>query len=123
MKHITKLFALLLIVFSMACSNDDDDMKVVYAGSWAGTFAGDDSGTFEVTISENGKVTGDAFSNNLQQNLPLNGQIDSSGDLRAVLGSAENGASFTGKFSNTSASGTWNNPSFQGSGTWSGTKQ
>ncbi len=74
-------------------------------------------------ISENGKVTGDAFSNNIKQTLPLNGQIDSSGELSAVLGSAENGASFTGNFSPTSASGTWNNPSFQGSGTWSGTKQ
>ena len=123
MKHITKLVTILLIISSIGCSKNNEDQQVIYAGDWSGTYSGDDSGTFAVTISESGKVTGDAFSNNLSQTLPLNGQINSSGDLDAVLGSAENGASFTGKFSATTASGTWNNPSFQGSGTWSGTKQ
>lgn len=123
MKSFFKLLILFLTLVNFSCSNDDDVQEINFAGNWAGTYAGDDSGTFAVTIGTDGKVTGDAFSNNLHQSLPLNGQIDSSGELDAVLGSAQNGASFTGQFSATTAIGTWNNPSFQGSGSWSGTKQ
>lgn len=124
---------LTLLVFTLAfltfnCGGSDDDTPEeevsleIIAGSWSGTFEGDDSGTYTVVVNANGTVTGTAFSDDLQQNLALNGTIDNAGNFDAVAGSAANGATFTGKFRATTSSGTWNNPTFNESGTWQGTK-
>ncbi|RDY60165.1 hypothetical protein [Flagellimonas nanhaiensis] len=123
MKNMIKILMLSIVFVTLGCSSDGDEApEIDFYGNWFGTFDGDDSGTFSVFIHEDGSVTGDAVSNNLQQTLPLNGQINDSGNLNAVLGSAENGATFTGRFTETTSSGTWNNPS-NGSGTWTGSKQ
>ena len=125
----TKKILLLLLISSilLSCSSNGDDTNELdieeLSGNWFGTFEGDDSGTWAVFAYPDGRVTGTAVSNNLQQTLSIEGNIDDQGNLDAVLGSAENGASFTGKFTTTSSSGTWNNPSSNVSGTWSGEKR
>lgn len=126
-KFLTLLiFSLTLLTFSCNGSDDttiEEEVSLeIIAGSWSGTFEGDDSGTYTVVVNANGTVTGTAFSNDLQQTLGLNGTMDNAGNFDAVAGSAANGATFTGKFRATTSSGTWNNPTFNESGTWQGTK-
>ena len=125
MKTLLKISLLFIVLFTVGCSKDDEDTGdlELYVGSWSGTFSGSDSGTFLVTIYIDGEVSGTAFSNNLKQNIPLNGEIDESGNFDAVLGVSDSGASFTGKFTETKASGTWKNPPLNFSGTWNGVKQ
>jgi hypothetical protein len=127
----TKILSVLLLCLTLSvfnCSGSDDNdteeefSLIVIAGPWSGTFDGGDSGTYSVIVSTDGTVAGTAFSNDLQQNLALNGTIDDDGNLDAVVGSAANGASFTGKFRATTSSGTWNNPNLNLSGTWTGIK-
>tara|TARA_R110002049_G_scaffold309199_1_gene518488 strand:- start:1255 stop:1638 length:384 start_codon:yes stop_codon:yes gene_type:complete len=127
MKNLFKMsFLCIIALLIVGCSKNDDsedfDLSSL-VGDWVGTFSGDDTGNFRVYIYENGTVTGNAYSNGLQQGIPLNGQIDESGKFDAVLGSSENGASFTGKFTENASSGTWENPSINTSGTWVGSKE
>lgn len=126
-KILPVLLLSIAIVLSSCSSNDDNVLEeefslIEIAGPWSGTFSGGDSGTYAVVVSTDGKVTGTAFSNDLQQTLTLNGTIDDDGNLDAVVGSAANGASFTGKFRATTSSGTWRNPNLNLNGTWEGTK-
>lgn len=123
MKNTIKILVVLLTLINLGCSSDGDEVvEIDFYGNWFGTFDGDDSGTFSVFIHEDGSVTGDALSNELQRTTSLTGNIDSSGNFEAVLGSADSGASFKGRFTENSASGTWDNPEFQSSGTWTGSK-
>lgn len=120
LKHA--IFILLVTAF-ISCSNDDNTIAdVPFAGEWSGTFAGGDSGTWSINVSSNGNVTGEVFSNNLQGTLNVNGTVDLSGDFRATAGSAENGATYTGTFTENSGSGEWENTVDQISGTWQGNR-
>ncbi|MFS4446917.1 hypothetical protein [Maribacter sp. 2307UL18-2] len=116
----------IFIVMSMlvtACSNDNDEViNVPFAGEWSGTFSGGDSGTWSITISNSGSVSGEVFSANLQGFLDINGKVDTSGDFRATAGSAANGATYTGTFTENSGSGEWENSADQISGTWEGNR-
>jgi len=124
---ILLVLCLSTVISVSSCSKSDDNETEtinlsIIAGNWSGTFEGGDSGTYTVVVNANGTVTGTAFSNDLQQTLALNGTIDDDGNFDAVVGSAANGATFTGEFRATTSSGTWNNPNLNSSGTWSGTK-
>lgn len=50
-----------------------------YAGSYQGTFIGDNYGAFEVTVGQNGEISGLAHSNKLQRDFPLAGQVGPEG--------------------------------------------
>lgn len=127
MKTIKVLVLLLIGTTIINCSSDNGDNNGFdledLSGNWFGTFEGDDSGTWGIFAYPDGRVTGTANSNNLQQTLAIEGNIDKQGNLDAVLGSAENGATFTGKFTTTRSSGSWNNPESNVSGSWSGERR
>lgn len=115
--------SIFMIMLVTACSNDDTDvMDVPFAGEWSGTFSGGDSGTWSITIGNSGSVTGEVFSNNLQGSLEVKGTVDTRGDFRATAGSAENGATYTGTFTENSGSGEWENTADQISGIWEGSR-
>ena len=124
MKHF-KIF-LLIGALTMGISGskveNNDSQQAIFAGSWSGTYSGGDAGTWNATIDADGIVEGEAFSNNLKQSLPLSGSIDNSGDFRATVGSATNGATFKGAFTQESSSGTWENKAYEISGSWTGSK-
>ena len=125
MKNVVKITLLLLTIVTFSCSSDDsndNDEPLVFVGSWSGTFSGGDSGVWSAIITEEGTVTGDAFSNTAQESLPLNGTISTEGSFRATAGTAENGATFSGTFTVDSSSGTWENTADQISGTWMGAR-
>lgn len=124
MKKVCKPLLILFALLALACSNDEDDnnSEVIFAGEWTGTFSGGDSGIWTAVIGNDGTVTGDAFSNSAQQSLPLSGTIDTKGDFRATVGTAQNGATFEGTFASDTSSGTWENAADQISGTWQGSR-
>ena len=125
MKQVKIIYVILVLAVGLSCSTDngnESQEQAIFAGNWSGTYTGGDSGTWTATIDSNGSVEGEALSNNLQQSLPLNGSIDTSGDFRATVGSAMNGATFKGAFASDQGSGTWENSTDQISGSWTGTK-
>ena len=93
MKNTIKILALFMVLSTVSCSSDGDDANAFdieeLSGNWFGSFEGDDSGTWAVFAYPDGRVTGTAVSNNLQQTLSIEGNIDDQGNLDAVLGSAE----------------------------------
>jgi len=46
-----------------------------YVGSYQGTFIGDNYGAFEITVGQNGEISGLAHSNKLQQDFSLSGRV------------------------------------------------
>ncbi|WP_127137074.1 hypothetical protein [Flagellimonas oceanensis] len=124
MKHFQIVYFILVLIVGISCSNNDDgdSRPIDFAGNWSGTFTGGDNGTWNAIIDASGTVEGEAYSNNLQQSLPLNGSVDTSGDFRATVGTATNGATFEGAFASDQGSGTWENSTDQVSGTWTGSK-
>jgi hypothetical protein len=110
------LFLLCLI----ACSTDSDPIEAVpFEGNWSGTFDGGDSGSWTITVRADGSLTGQAFSNNAQLFLMVEGDVNTSG---ATAGSAQNGATFEGTFLENTSSGTWENAAEQISGNWVGSR-
>jgi len=127
-----KFLSLLMVCFVLvACSKDDgdDDQELMaqYLGPWQGTYAGDDSGTWMITIFEDGTVTGSAFSSTSLTNLDITGQVNPDGNINLTAGTVSNNATFTGSLNatNGTASGTWQNATSTppSQGTWVGTKQ
>ena len=124
MKNILKHTLIpLLFVCLVACSSDSDPIEPVpFQGNWSGTFTGGDNGSWSITVSPDGSVMGQAFSNNAQAFLDVSGDVSISGEFRATAGSAENGATFEGSFLETTSSGTWENAAEQISGNWTGSR-
>jgi hypothetical protein len=85
---------------------------VAPAGAYSGTYSGADSGSWQVTIDENGGAGGRLTSNTFNKSYDFfgNHNMDGSLDLQATTG---NGPTyFTGSLDSATGlvSGTWNNP-------------
>lgn len=123
MKYVLLLTGLL---FFIGCNSDDDSSNQAdFSGIWSGTFSGDDSGTWNVTIDQNGNVSGIANSTVFSQEYSILGTVTSNGVLTATLGTSSIGGKFTGNLNNENGSGVWINTIAEPdlSGTWSGVKQ
>jgi hypothetical protein len=94
----------------------------VYAGTWNGTYIGDDNGSFQLYVDSNGNITGDFYSNINGGPIPGTGIVDQNGSFS---GTTSNGSSIQGTMivsgSSGTANGTWNNPLI-GGGTLTATK-
>lgn len=124
MKKILQIILSTFIIYSCSSSsNDDDAAKNNYQGNWSGTYSGTDQGNWNVTVSNDGKASGIAHSSVYNQNFDINGTVDNSGQLNAVLGTSSSGGNFKGTLTNTSGNGTWlNNIGKPHSGSWSGNR-
>jgi len=90
-----------------------------FTGTYQGTFFGDDSGTWLVSIAANGKVTGSGVSAE-DGAFKIKGNIDSGGGFAAVAGRVSTGSRFQGQIaSNGALSGAWRHRSGD-SGSFSG---
>lgn len=93
-----------------------------YAGSYSGTFSGDDHGTWSATVSDNCEISGSGYSYQDGFFITL-GNVTDSGSITMVAGDATTGATFSGNFDSFSGgSGTWFNSYYQMNGTFSGNK-
>jgi hypothetical protein len=94
----------------------------IYAGTWLGTYSGNDNGTFVFNVDYSGNITGSFTSNIYGGPLPASGVVDAFGNFS---GTTSSGSSFQGGMTvngNTgNATGSWAHPSL-GSGPLQGTK-
>ena len=94
-----------------------------FAGTWNGTYEGDDTGTWVIVYSENGEfVSGSTYSNNLNQTIQtISGSVTADGVTNSV---SANGSTATGQITGENIVGTWINPN-QGNinGTYTGSRE
>jgi hypothetical protein len=110
-KILFYLLTLCLLIIASSCSKDDNETPdSPFKGEWNGVFSGDDTGSWEATISANGTIIATTFSEEFG-NYTAEGKISADGDVSLTFGSVSTGATFTGTFSETSAQGKWVNNS------------
>ena len=109
-----------VIVFKRSLDDGGGDASA-FAGQWEGTYTGDDSGIFSVTINNNGQINGNGSSTNWEETFTLSGTVNSDGSFNA--GNTSTGATFTGTIIGNNLTGNWNNPTTDESGTFVGQKQ
>lgn len=131
MKLLVILPLMLLTITVISCKDEEEYMELTtpfgkFKGAWEGTFAGGDSGTWEITVNDNGGITGSVKSNTLPEtNFLLSGKVSIEGDVTINYIFAERKiGSFVGKMTESSVSGNWNSSTAAGDwvGTWSGAK-
>jgi hypothetical protein len=95
----------------------------IFAGTWNGTYIGDDNGNFQFYIDNNGNMTGDFYSNINGGPSPGTGIVDQNGSFSGTTSTGTN-VQGTMSVSGTSgtANGTWNNPILGTTGTLSATR-
>lgn len=116
-KNYVPIFVMFLSFITISCSKDSSSNNIPgsYVGDWAGTYSGDDSGSWTATIDSKGVLTGET------EDGFVKGSVDASGKWTAGIEST--GVSFTGQINGTTISGTWKDievPSFNG--TFTGNK-
>ncbi len=112
------LFFAMLVLASSSCKKSESNP---FVGNWAGTFTGNDNGTWSVTVNDNGTVSGSGRSTVANSTFTISGRINNAGNLLATFGTSSLDGTFNGSMSGTTASGTWANGNYQGP--WTGTKQ
>jgi hypothetical protein len=116
---IAMLFGCCLLILLGGCSDDDDDDVSQFAGTYRGTFTGDDSGRFTVIVDNVGDITGTGRSNALGRFI-IDGVVESNGDVE--FGITTTAATFSGRISASGVvAGTWENAGNRG--TFRGTRQ
>jgi ankyrin repeat protein len=94
-----------------------------YSGNYSGTFMGDDNGTFQVAIGQDGNIQLVGKSNNTNQQFTGTGRMNGDGSLGISLGRISTGATFQGSINPKTGAmyGTWKNSGLAGN--FSGSKQ
>ena len=89
-----------------------------FKGLWSGGFAGDDNGTWTLTVKNTGTVVGSFTSKDLNEVYSLSGSVDENGEIQASLTLENAIGSFEGNLNNGLASGFYTvnvrNGDFQG---------
>ncbi|MCU6432729.1 hypothetical protein LPB67_02920 [Undibacterium sp. Jales W-56] len=81
-----------------------------FAGTYAGTYSGYDTGTFNVAISPTGVISGSGYSNTDKLLFNVTGSVGSGGSVSMTTSGSAGSALFTGKIDSSTGvvSGTWN---------------
>jgi len=116
----TKLFLVLIAVtlIFQACSSDDVNDPITeisqYAGTWSGTYNGDDNGTWTITFSADGLfVSGSGYSNVADVTFKTtSATVTADG---GITSRAENGTVGTAQVNGDTVNGTWVNGDVSGS--------
>ncbi len=120
---ILKKFTLAMLMLFFAASACKKNPYENYEGSWSGTYQGGDSGSWNVNIDDEGKISGTAESDSVPDfPFDFDGQLSEDGDFDASVDLFFTTAEFEGKIDGSNASGTWKNEGDQINGTWSGKK-
>jgi hypothetical protein len=93
-----------------------------FAGTYQGTFVGDDTGTWRIALDLDGNISGSGISAE-DGPFSIGGDVDSEGNLAAVAGKVTTGSTYQGQIAGDgSVSGTWSNQRFGDTGTFSGSR-
>lgn len=92
-----------------------------YAGTYGGTFSGDDDGNFQAVILQDGTATSTGHSNKYGATFTATGKVNNAGFVS--LGSTSTGAEFSGTISREGVlTGTWKNTPQKEAGSFKGNK-
>lgn len=130
MKRIFLLFTAVCSLTIVSCSEDDQDVVQnpyeVFAGTWQGTFSGDDHGTWTANINNQGEVSGTVHSEGYDITFTLSGTVNELGVLEAHYNYQSSGlmpgGNFNGTLTSNTGNGQWDSPNDAMNGTWEGTK-
>lgn len=115
-------YALLLLAIAIT-SCEKDTPYAPYQGTWAGTYSGEDTGSWTADIDEEGKVEGTAVSDSLPgYPFGLTGTVTEGGMFEAEASVLFGTVDFEGQITGQSASGAWVNDEAGLEGTWKGEK-
>lgn len=115
-----------IVAITLSCEKDKVADKSTFSGTWSGQYTGSDQGTWSVTVSGNGIISGTGQSGRTGRTFDMSGNISDDGSFKATIGTVATGSEFTGKLTEEgAASGTWTNAATTPpqSGTWSGRRQ
>lgn len=111
---------------STAKNHIESTLRCARSGAYAGSYGGDDRGTFGVLIdTRTGYVAGISYSEIYSDYQTLSGSSPISYDQNAafIMGTTGGGATFNGEFDNAGiVTGTWSNPSDDSNGTFAGNR-
>lgn len=92
-----------------------------YAGTYSGTYDGSDSGTFQVSITQDGIAKLSGRSSRMGTSFTGEGKVSRDGSV--AVGSANTGATFIGSISPSGTlSGNWKNTAYNQTGNFQGSK-
>lgn len=97
------------------------DGAAQFAGSWSGTYGGEENGTWSCSVDAAGSIRG--TTQGPEGSFTLVGTVSGGGDFAATAGDVTTGASFSGRMTTTTVSGTWRNPYYDLQGTFAGNKR
>lgn len=120
------LVAAVAMTIVVSCKKDKDGEVSAFAGKWSGQYEGADYGTWNVTVSEDGEISGTGKSTRSGTTFNLDGNVSDDGNFKATIGTVATGSEFTGKLTGEgTASGTWKNAITNPpqTGTWSGERE
>lgn len=92
-----------------------------FDGRWVGTYDGDDQGNIDITVAEDGKLSGKGLSSLTSTAFTITGEVSSKGEI--VNAATEIGAIFSGTLLDKTGTGTWVNLQSSVMGSWMVTKQ
>lgn len=110
--------------YSNSAPTAPDNMgNSAYTGKYSGTFTGDDNGTFQVDVGQDGNIRLVGNSRGTNQTFTGTGKINRDGSLGISVGSVSTGATFQGSVNPKTGAmyGTWKNSGLAGN--FSGNKQ
>lgn len=92
-----------------------------FVGTWSGSYAGDESGTWSCTVDAAGTVSG--VTHGPEGDYTLSGTVTHQGDMTATAGDVTTGATFEGQMkTGGTVHGTWVNPWYRMDGTFMGNR-
>ncbi|MEO5659873.1 MAG: astroprincin family protein [Polaromonas sp.] len=95
-----------------------------YAGTYIGTYGGEETGTFNVVVASNGAVTGTTHSDTFNLDFTVTGQVLANGGVKLTTSGNVGSGTFNGSINAAGVvSGTWAYVGLVGSGTFTGTHQ
>lgn len=120
MKKIVSLLLLFipLVALTTACEHDEEDPIVKttpyskFKGAWTGTYSGEDSGTIDFSVKDDGTIVGDIESESFPNSeLSLKGKVTVEGQvtIQLIYLESQDVGSFTGTMTASKASGSWVN--------------
>ena len=121
MKNIVLVF-LCITIFAVSCKDDEPTIPGTtveakdYSGLWSGEFEGGDNGLLEMTVSSDNSMTGRGWSTQIQQYFTFSGTLNEDGSLEGAESNLK--TTFSGQFSDTTATGTWTNVDGSIKGDW-----
>ena len=119
----TLIILFCITFFAVSCKDDEPTTPTEttveakdYSGIWSGEFKGGDGGLLEMTVASDNSMTGRGYSTQIKQFFTFSGNLNTDGSLDGAESNLK--TTFSGQFSDSTATGTWTNLDGSIKGDW-----